>query len=154
MSPDVPIIILILAFPIYFLTNWFLMRFKLGNENNRKYLAIIPTVILSPLLYIGIIMIWIFSVSYYPKIDFNKQEWNENKEERYKMSNDIIKSEILIGKTKEEVIELLGDDFYFYDESHIAYDLGFVPGLFNIDPDVLDIYFEKGKVTKVGQHET
>ncbi|MEZ7504448.1 hypothetical protein [Flavobacterium sp. Arc2] len=130
------------------------MRFKLGNENNRKYLAIIPTVILSPLLYIGIIMIWIFSVSYYPKIDFNKQEWNENKEERYKMSNDIIKSEILIGKTKEEVIELLGDDFYFYDESHIAYDLGFVPGLFNIDPDVLDIYFEKGKVTKVGQHET
>ncbi|MEZ7497705.1 hypothetical protein QO200_03035 [Flavobacterium sp. Arc3] len=130
------------------------MRLKLGNENNRKYLAIIPTVILSPLLYIGIIMIWIFSISYYPKTDFNKQEWNKNKEERYKMSNDIIKGEILIGKTKEEVIELLGDDFYFYDESHIAYDLGFVPGLFNIDPDVLDIYFEKGKVTKVGQHET
>jgi hypothetical protein len=154
MSLEVPIIILILTFPIYFLTKWVLMRLKLGNKNSRKYLAIIPTVILSPLLYIGIIMIWIFSVSYYPKIDFNKQEWNENKEERYKMSNDIIKSEILIGKTKEEVIELLGDDFYFYDESHIAYDLGFVPGLFNIDPDVLDIYFEKGKVTKVGQHET
>ena len=105
-------------------------------------------------MYVGIIMIWIFSVSYYPKTDFNKQEWNENKEERYKISNDIIKSEILIGKTKDEVIELLGDDFYSYDESHIAYDLGFVPGLFNIDPDVLDIYFEKGKVVKVGQHET
>ena len=70
------------------------------------------------------------------------------------MSNDIIKSEILIGKTKEEVIELLGDDFYTYNENHIAYDLGFVPGLFNIDPDVLDIYFEKGKVIKVDQHET
>jgi hypothetical protein len=133
MSLEVPIIILILTFPIYFLTKWVLMRLKLGNKNSRKYLAIIPTVILSPLLYIGIIMIWIFSVSYYPKTDFNKQEWNEN---------------------KEEVIELLGDDSYFYDESHIAYDLGFVPGLFNIDPDVLDIYFEKGKVTKVGQHET
>jgi hypothetical protein len=154
MSPEVPLIILILAFPIYFLTKWILMRLKLGNENNRKYLAIIPTVIFSPLLYIGIIMIWLFSVSYYPKTDFNKQEWNENKKERYKMSNDIIKSEILIGKTKEEVIELLGNDSYFYDESHIAYDLGFVPGLFNIDPDVLDIYFENGKVITVGQHET
>ncbi|OPZ31257.1 MAG: hypothetical protein BWZ00_00612 [Bacteroidetes bacterium ADurb.BinA174] len=154
MSPEVPVIILILAIPVYFLSKWFFKKLKLGNEKNRKYLAIIPTIILSPLLYVGIIMIWIFSVSYYPKTDFNKQEWNENKEERYKMSNDIIKSDILIGKTKEEVIELLGEDYYSYDESHIAYDLGFVPGLFNIDPDVLDIYFENGKVIKVGQHET
>jgi len=154
MSPEVPVIILILAIPVYVLTKWIFKRLKLGNEKNRKYLAIIPTIILSPLLYVGIIMIWIFSVSYYPKTDFNKQEWNENKEERYKMSNDIIKSEMLIGKTKEEVIEILGADFYAYDENHIAYDLGFVPGLFNIDPDVLDIYFEKGKVIKVGQHET
>lgn len=154
MSPEVPVIILILAIPVYFLTKWIFKRLKLGSEKNRKYLAIIPTIILSPILYVGIIMIWIFSVSYYPKTDFNKQEWKGNKEERYKMSNDIIKSEILIGKTKEDVIELLGEDFYSYDESHIAYDLGFVPGLFNIDPDVLDIYFEKGKVIKVGQHET
>jgi hypothetical protein len=70
------------------------------------------------------------------------------------MSNDIIKSNLLIGKTKKDVIELLGDDFYSYDENHIAYDLGFVPGLLNIDPDVRDIYFENGRVIKVGQHET
>jgi hypothetical protein len=154
MGPEVPVIIIILAIPVYFITKWILKRFKLGNEKNRKYLAIFPTVILSPLLYVGIVMIWIFSVSYYPKTDFNKQKWNENKEERYKMSNDIIKSKMLIGKTKVEVIGLLGDDYYSYDESHIAYDLGFVPGLFNIDPDVLDIYLENGKVIKVGQHET
>lgn len=154
MSPEVPIIILILAVPIYFLSKWILKRLKLGNVKNRKFLAIIPAVILSPVLYMGMIIIWVFSVSYYPKTDFNKQEWEVNKEERYKMSTDLIKSELLIGKTKEEVIELLGDDFYTYNENHIAYDLGFVPGLFNIDPDVLDIYFEKGKVIKVDQHET
>ena len=154
MSLEVPIIILILAIPVYFLTKWTLKRLKLENENNIKYLAIIPTVILSPLLYIGIILIWIFSVSYYPNKEFNKQEWNENQEERYTMSNDIIKSEMLIGKTKEAVIARLGDDFYSYNEDDIAYDLGFVPGLFNIDPDVLDIYFKRGKVTKVEQHET
>ncbi len=154
MSPEVPIIILILAIPVYFFTKWILNKLKIGNEKNRKYLAIIPTVVLSPLLYVEIIMIWFFSVSYYPKTDFDKQEWNNNKEERYKMSKDIINSEMLIGKTKEEVIGLLGDDFYSYDENSIEYDLGFVTMLFNIDPDVLVIYFEKGKVIKVEQRQT
>lgn len=154
MSLEVPIIILIIAIPVYFLFKWILKRLKLGNEKNRKYFAIIPTIILSPLLYVGIIMIWIFSISYYPKTDFNKSEWNENKEERYKMSKDIIKSEILVGKSKTEVIELLGTEFYSHDENHMGYNLGFVPRLLNIDPDVLDIYFKKGKVIKVVQRNT
>lgn len=154
MIPEVPIIILILSIPVYFLTIWILKRLRLGNKKNRKFLAFIPTMILSPLLYFGLIMIWVFSVSYYPETDFNSQEWNENKEERFKMSNNIIKCEILIGKNKKEVIELLGNDFYSYNENHIAYDLGFVPGLLKIDPDVLDIYFENGKVIRVSQHET
>ena len=38
------------------------------------------------------------------------------------------------------------DDWY--------YDLGFKPGLFNIDPDVLEVEFKFGKVVRVGQHET
>ena len=62
------------------------------------------------------------------------------------MSKNIIKSEILIGKTKEEVIELLGNGYQDYGENHIGYYLGFVPRMFNIDPDILDIYFENGKV--------
>ncbi|MDD2799081.1 MAG: hypothetical protein PHV20_10845 [Bacteroidales bacterium] len=154
MSLEVPIIILILAIPVYFLSKWILKKFKLGNDKNRRFLAIIPTIILSPILYVGIVMIWIFSILYYPKTDFNKQKWDLNKDERYKMSHDIIEHELLIGKTKDEVINLLGSDFYRYDDNHVAYDLGFVPGLFNIDPDVLDIYFENGKVIKVEQHET
>lgn len=154
MSLEVPIILLIIAIPVYFLSRWILKRLKLGDEKNRKYFAIILATILSPLLYAGIIMIWIFSISYYPKTDFNKKEWNENKDERYKMSKDIIKSEILIGKTKTEVIELLGTEYYSHDENHMGYNLGFVPGLLNIDPDVLDIYFEKGKVIKVEQRNT
>ncbi len=154
MSPEVPIIILILAIPVYFLSKWILKKLKLGNHKNRKYLAIIPTIILSPLLYVGIIMIWIFSVSYYPKTTFNKQKWDEQIEERYKMSKDIMKSEMLIGKTKAEVVKLLGEDFNAYGENHISYYLGFVPRMFNIDPDILEIYFENGKVVKVSQRNT
>ena len=154
MSPEVPIIILILSIPVYFSTKLILKKLKFGDKRNRKYLAIIPALILSPLLYFGLILIWVFSISYYPKSDFNQKKWKENTEERYKMSNDIIKSKILIGKTYSETIELLGSDFYVYSENHIAYYLGFVPGLFNIDPDVLDIFFKNGKVIKVEQHES
>jgi len=148
------LIILILAIPIYFLSKWILKKRNFGNDKNRKYLAIIPAVIFSPILYVGLIYLWFFSVSYYPTKDFNKQEWESNPQERYKMSENIIDSKILIGKTKKEIVKLLGNDYYSYTENHIAYGLGFVPGLFNIDPDVLDIYFENEKVIKVGQHET
>ncbi len=70
------------------------------------------------------------------------------------MSEDIIESELLVGLTLNEVTELLGGEFSRYSENHIAYYLGFVPGMFNIDPDVLDIYFENGRVVRVDQHET
>lgn len=154
MSIEVPIIILILAIPIYFLCKWILKKWNFGNGKNRKYLAIIPTIILSPIVYVGLIYLWLFSISYYPTDEFDKLAWESYPEERYKMSENIIESKMLIGKTKEEITELLGNDFYSYSENHIAYGLGFVPGLFNIDPDVLDIYIENGKVIKVGQHET
>ncbi|MDC6362395.1 MULTISPECIES: hypothetical protein [Flavobacteriaceae] len=152
MSPDVPIIVLILAIPTYFMCKWTLRKLKIGNDENRKFIAILPTLILSPIVYIGLIAIWIISISYYPNKDFERSKWKLNVEERYEMSSDIIESNILIGKTKEEITELLGPDFYSHGENHISYELGHVPGLFNIDPDYLDIYFENGVVNKVQQH--
>jgi hypothetical protein len=98
MSIEVPIIILILAIPTYFICKWIMKRLKIGNDNNRKFIAVIPTTILSPIIYLGLVMIWIFSVSYYPTSNFDQNEWNSNIEERYKMSEDIIESEMLIGK--------------------------------------------------------
>ena len=154
MSPEVPIIILIIAIPTYFLSKWLLKKLKIGNESNRKYAAIIPTIILTPLIYLGIVIIWIFSISYYPKQDFNKEKWESNIEERYTMSKDIIESEMLIGKTKDEVIEILGAEYLTSNENNITYYLGFVPGFVSIDHDVLDIYFENGRVVLVSQHQT
>lgn len=153
MSPEVPIIVLILAIPTYFICKWLMTRLKVGNKRNRKFLAIIPTLILSPIIYVGLVMIWIFSISYYPASNFDKNEWDSNVEERFKMSEDIIESEILIGKTREEVIQMLGNDFISNNESKITYELGHVPGLFNIDPDYLDIKLENGKVISVNQYE-
>jgi hypothetical protein len=153
MSPEVPVIILILAIPTYFFCRWVMNKLKVGNEKNRKFLALIPTVIISPIIYVGIVMIWIFSISYYPTNDFDQSKWTSNIEERYKMSEDIIESKMLIGKTRKEVIQILGTDFSSNTESRITYELGFVPGLFNIDPDYLEIRFDNGIVFSVNQYE-
>lgn len=152
MSPEVLIIILVLTIPIYFFCLWFLRKLKIGNEHNRRYIAIIPTVVFSPIVYVGLFIIWFFSITYYPNKDFDRDEWNSNVEKRYEMSEDIMASNILIGKKRDEVIVLLGSDFYAHGENNISYELGYVPGLWKIDPDYIDIYFENGKVTKVEQH--
>jgi hypothetical protein len=154
MSPEVPIIVLILAIPTYFICKWIMTKLKIGEEKNRKLLALIPTVILSPIIYVGLVVIWFFSISYYPSNDFDKNEWESNVEERYEMSEDIIESEMLIGKTKDEVIQILGNDFSLNTEKRLSYELGFAPGLFNIDPSYLDIKFENGKVISVHQYES
>jgi len=152
MSFEVPVIILILGIPTYFFFGWIFKKYKIGNEKYRAFIAIIPTIILSPLIYFAIIIIWMFSITYYPNKDFDQNKWKSNIEARYEMSEDIIDSKILIGKTKKEVVDLLGPNFYTHGENHISYDLGFVPGLLNIDPDFLDIYFENEKVNRVEQH--
>lgn len=153
MSIEVPIIILILAIPTYFICKWIIKRLKIGNDDNRKFIAIIPTIILSPIIYFGLVMIWIFLLSYYPTNDFNQDEWSSNMEERYKMSEDIIESKMLIGKNRDEVINILGNNYSTNNKNRLSYELGFVPGLFNIDPDYLDIKFENGIVISVNQYE-
>ena len=154
MSPEVPIIILLLAIPLFFIVKWLLKLLRIGNKKNRKYIAMITSIILSPLIYVGTIVIMFYILSYYPTQEFDKNLWDQKIEERYKMSQDIIDNNLLIGKSKEEVIELLGNDFSTYKENIIEYYLGFVPGFINIDPDCLFIYFEDNKVIKVEQLET
>ncbi|MEP2690442.1 hypothetical protein [Maribacter dokdonensis] len=146
------IIILLIAIPTYFILRWILKRYQIGNANSQKFIAIISTIILSPLIYVVFVVIWMFSIAYYPKKHFDKNKWKSNIEARYEMSKDIINSKLLIGKTNNEVIDLLGSDYYTHSENHISYDLGIVPGLLNIDPDFLDIYFENQKVYKVEQN--
>lgn len=152
MRSKVFIILIVLAIPVYLLSRLILKKMKLGSEKNRKYLAVISTIIVSPIVYVGMIMIWFFIISYYPTSDFNQNEWKSNVGNRYKMSKNLIESKMLIGKTRNEVMDLLGKDFVSNTESRLIYELGHVPGLFNIDLDYLDIIFENGVVKSVSQN--
>ncbi len=152
MSALIAIIIILIAIPTYLLFWWLLKKFQFGRVEARKYLALIPTIALIPAIYYGLVFTSIYAITYYPQAYFDPIAWQTNVEERYKMSQDIITSEVLIGKSKKEVIDLLGQD-YSEDEDRLSYYLGFAPGI-HIDPEFLLIYFDNGKVVDVKQYSS
>lgn len=149
INPITPIIILILMVPIYFISKAVMNKFEIGKNPNRKYLAIIPSVVISPIIYLCTVFIILFYISYYPKVDFEETQWKIDSEKRYTMSRDLIKSQILIGLTIEQISDLLGPDFYRYDDKQIIYHIGYVPGIIVLDPGELHIYFDKNRVLDV-----
>ena len=132
---------------------WLFKKF-ITVDKTRKIATWAATLVATPLIYLGLVMLWLFSISYHPTHDFDKEKWFANKEKRYELSKNIIDSKMLIGKTKSEVRQILGDESNTDASDYWYYYLGFRPGFANIDPDVLDIEFKDGKVIKVGQHQT
>jgi hypothetical protein len=129
MSLDFSIIAinLVIAIPTFFILRWVLRKSIPSDKPLRKVLTWAGTIIFTPAIFFGLILLYVAYSTYYPERDFNELVWRTDKEKRYEMTKDLIKSEILIGKTKEDVQKILGDDFFKYDEEHWAYDVGFVP---------------------------
>jgi hypothetical protein len=119
-------------------------------KNKRRIIAAVQLI-----LSIGFFLLASCGPDYtYTREKFSRDKWINNKSERYTMSEDIIQSKMLIGKTKEEVKELLGEDTHLDNDNSVEYVLGIVPRFTNVDPDVLLITFEDGKVAKVKQYES
>jgi len=153
LSFEVYFINLIIGIFVFFILRWIIKK-RIKNVNIRKIAPWIGTLIATPVIYVGLIYLWLSISSYFPTTEFDKENWISNKEKRYEMSHDIIESNMLIGKTKQEVIDILGDDGNKMESDEWYYSLGFVPRFMTIDPDVLNIKFANGKVIEVGQHET
>lgn len=153
VSIEVYFIILILSISTFYIWRSIFRKYLIDKQK-QKIATWIATIIATPLIYIGLVILWIFSISYYPSNDFDRQKWLNNKEKRYEFSKEIIESKMLIGKTKAEVKAILGDEGNSESSDLWNYYLGFRPQLFGVDPDVLDIEFEKGKVIKALQHQT
>lgn len=153
LSFEVYIINLTIFIPLFFLFKGIFKKVT-DNKSVRKVLTWVSTICLTPLLYILLIFLLISITGYYPKRDFDKDKWSVDKETRYEMSNDIINNNLLIDKTKDDVINILGDEENCFNDDIWCYYLGFVPRLLSIDPDVLEIKFKDGKVVEVTQRET
>ena len=140
---------------LYFLINWFIGKF-LQKNTLRKAISLVSAIFLTPAVYYVIVALF-FSIlfyEYHPEIKFNSTEWTENKSDRHHMKKDLIESEILIGKSKSEIVEILGIpenmikveldtinnwNYYMGSEGH---GMGW-------KFHSLDLYFEKGSVESI-----
>jgi len=151
-SIEVYFILAFLGIPVFFIWRRILKNRKMQSGTKRAVLWI-ATVVSTPILYVGIVALFLFSMEYYPKRDFDKAAWLKNKDERYEYSDDIIDSKMLIGKSKNDVRKILGDEGNLNDSDDWSYDLGFRPELLNIDPDSMEITFKNNRVVSVLQNK-
>lgn len=82
---------------------------------------------------------------------FDSIVWKTEPSMRYKMSKDIIENERFIGKTKQDVISLLGnpDVSNLEGKDHLIYPLGKAPSFFESKNEKLVLIFQNSIVTKV-----
>lgn len=82
------------------------------------------------------------------KTNFTTGKWIENMSGRVDMVDDLLSTYDLTGKTKSEVMTLLGqptDTEYFKSEKNIVYYLGNERGIISIDSEWLVIDFDNSE---------
>ena len=126
--------------------------------DKRKWLTVLVSLIITPFIYFyGLYpMINIFS-NYHHQKYFSSELWIEKPSLRYELTDDLIASNLLIGKTKTEVESLLGpyewlswnDTIKDHDNNKWNYSLGIEPGAFNTEKECIEIVFNNDKVTSI-----
>ncbi len=137
------IVALLLILPIYFISR-FLFR-RISAERSRVIVTWLSTLVLAPIFSLIIVVGWFFvTVIYFPyhARDFDSTRWKAYPEKRYEMTDDITLHDKLKGKTKREIIELLGQEENDPKSDLWQYDVGIRPLINNVDVDVLEIQFE------------
>ena len=98
-------------------------------------------------LVIAISVVWFFEDR------FEQSVWQSEPTSRYKLADDIIESQLLIGKTKAEVLELLGapSSTSVMKEGSLIYNLGKPASFFEPKMEFLLVVFKNQKVVEVTQ---
>jgi len=126
--------------------------------DKRKWLNIVVSLVLAPIFYLYIFypILNIFS-SYHHQKYFNSKAWLDEPTLRYEMTNNIIKSDTLIGKSKPEINKLLGDYEWLswndsikdFDGNLWNYSLGLKPGAMNNKKEIMTVVFAQEKVDHI-----
>ena len=148
---EVIIINIILAVPTFFLVQLIFKKVNPSWTRLKSPFLWLTTIFATPVIYVGLIFTWISIETYYPKRDFDKEKWAINIEKRYEYADDLVDNEKLIGLSKQEIKEILGEP-ESETENSMTYYLGFSPRHFiGIDPDYLEINFKdnKAKTTRI-----
>lgn len=152
MGPEVPIIIIIIAIPIFFIIRWLLKRF-VKNKKIRNWTSVVGTVIIAPILYFVLVFAFFSYLFYETQYDFDKEKWFADKHSRFEMRDDIMERGILKGKSKSEIIELIGKPESNDSTELWRYDLGTSGAGLGWQFNYLELTFENGKVSDVKKIE-
>ena len=142
------LILALIAIPIFFFSRWVLKK-SFKKKYLRSTFSGIITIILTPLIYLGLIELFIIYISYEPKRSFNKREWISDTLKRYQMRQDILNRHILTNKTTSEVVSLLGNPTFIYDSTKWFYNMGTGTAGFGWQFYSLNITFKDKKVIKI-----
>jgi hypothetical protein len=149
LSIEVYFILLLISIPTYFFWRWAFKK-RIADKSKRNISALVSTIILTPIIYLGFIGIFIYLISREPSSDFHKSKWLTDREGRFAMGDDIVKSKILLGKDTNQVKQLLGQPTW-QDSLNISwtYDMGMGGGGLGFLFHNLSVQFDKAKVVKV-----
>lgn len=153
VSIEVYVINLILGIVVFFILRWGLRKF-IKAEKLRLRLTWIGTLLLTPILYV-ILVLFTFSMMFYePPRNFDRARWRDDPHGRYQMRDDIIDSRILDGKNKTDIVELIGPPNFGADTCDTwEYDLGTSSKGFGWQFNTLIVTFENNRVVKVEKEE-
>lgn len=143
---------------IFNLTIFVLVFLFVKTIDKRIWLSVLVSLVLTPLVYFYVFypILNIFS-SYHHQKYFNSEVWIEKPGLRFEMTENILKSDTLIGKTKPEIEKLLGtyewlswnDTIKNHDENLWNYALGLKPGALNNKKECMTIVFKDDKVSDI-----
>lgn len=150
VSFEVYIIIAVIAILSFFFWRWIFRKAKIRRSS---LWSVVVSVVTAPVVYTLLFMCWFWVTAYYPDKSFDKAAWQANKEERYEYAHDLLERKLIDAKTKDEVIAILGEPDHD-SETTFYYNLGFKPGLFNIDPYYMMIEFKNGRVSSVSERSS
>ncbi|WP_452224914.1 hypothetical protein [Lacinutrix chionoecetis] len=82
---------------------------------------------------------------------FDQTQWQTSPSTRYEMATALVESKLLFGKTKTEVVALLGTakPSTLEGKDHLVYALRKPPSFFDVKDETLIVIFENEKVVNV-----
>jgi hypothetical protein len=150
---EVYIICIVIAVTTFFLCKWIFKNF-IKTERTRKFIAVAIAVVATPLIYLGLIRLLVLGITYTPSKDFDKSRWMIEKERRFEMAGDIIRSKMLISRDTTEVKQILGDPTGRQNTINAwTYDMGMGGGGLGFLFHILVVKFENNRVVGVEHAE-
>jgi len=142
-------IILVIAIPTFLFWRWLLKKF-IKDRSRRIIFAWFFTILLSPVIYSGLIVLFIIYLTHEPSRDFDTVKWLSDRKNRYEMADDLVARKLLIDQDSILVKNIIGEPSWRDPaRAYWSYDMGMGGGGLGFMFHDLRIQFKNDKVISV-----